>query len=216
MKHLVIFDVDGTLFQTDRVTIPAVQRTFADYGLPVPATTDILGFFGKSVASYEAWLGEQCPSGKASEIIAATNALELKLIGDEGKLYPGVPDTLAQLTDTGYALAICSNGPQAYVDEVLDKHHLRQFFPTVFARDMQYSGKEEMTRFILDSVAPEQFAIIGDRYDDIEAAHAWKGYGVAATYGYGNEEEWRDADRKISTITQAPECLKELFCSGVN
>lgn len=211
MKRLVIFDVDGTLFQTDRVTVPAVQRTFAGYELPVPEVDAILGFFGKSVASYEGWLAEQCPPRKASEIIAATNALELKLIGDEGKLYPGVPETLAQLTDTGYTLAVCSNGPQAYVDEVLDKHHLRRFFPIVFARDMQYSGKEEMTRLILDAVAPEQFAVIGDRHDDIEAAHAWNGFGIAATYGYGSEEEWQGADRKITAVTQLPECLDGLF-----
>ena len=208
--YLVIFDVDGTLFQTDKVTVPAVQRTYAAYGLPEPDPQTIIGFFGKSVASYEDWLAEQCPPGKASEIVEATNALELQLIGAEGSLYAGVLETLAKLHDMGYALAVCSNGPQAYVDEVLDKHHLREFFPVVYARDTRYSGKEEMVGLILDKMTPEKFAVIGDRHDDIDAAHAWQGFGIAATYGFGNEEEWNTADRQINRITHAPECLQNL------
>lgn len=210
-KRLVIFDVDGTLFQTDHVTVPAVQRTYAAYGLPVPDRRTILGFFGKSVASYEAWLAEQCPPEKAKEIVDATNALELQLIGDEGKLYPGVLETLTQLSDTGYALAICSNGPQSYVDEVLDRHNLRPFFPIVYARDSRYSGKEEMVGLILDAVTPGRFVVVGDRHDDIDAAHVWKGVGIAATYGYGNEEEWKNADARLASIEELPNCLAALF-----
>lgn len=211
MNRLVIFDVDGTLFQTDKVTVPAVQRTYTTYGLSEPDPQTIIGFFGKSVASYEDWLAEQCPPGKASKIVDATNALELQLIGEEGKLYAGVPETLTQLRDSGYALAVCSNGPQAYVDEVLDKHHLREFFPVVYARDTRYSGKEEMVRLILDEMTPEKFAVIGDRHDDIDAAHVWQGFGIAATYGYGNEEEWHNADARLDTILQAPEILARFF-----
>ena len=211
LKQLVIFDVDGTLFQTDHVTVPAVQRTYAAYGLPIPDRRTILGFFGKSVASYEAWLAEQCPPEKAQEIVDATNALELQLIGDEGKLYPGVLETLTQLNDTGYALAICSNGPQPYVDEVLDRHNLRPFFPIVYARDSWYSGKEEMVGLILDVVTPGRFVVVGDRHDDIDAAHACKGLGIAATYGYGNEEEWKNADARLASIEELPICLAALF-----
>jgi len=211
MNRLVIFDVDGTLFQTDKVTVPAVQRTFAAYGLPMPEMEAILGFFGKSVTSYESWLANQCPPGLAPKIVEAANALELQLIGEEGKLYAGVPETLAQLRNTGYVLAVCSNGPQAYVDEVLDKHRLRSFFPIVYARDKRYSGKEEMVGFILNETTQEQFVVIGDRHDDIDAAHAWKGFAVAATYGYGNEEEWKNADARMDTILQAPEQLARLL-----
>ena len=211
LRCLVIFDVDGTLFRTDCVTVPAVQRTFADFGLPIPDRGLILGFFGKSVASYEDWLAQQCPPGQAPEIIAATNALELHLIGEAGQLYPGVMETLEQLRSDGYIMAICSNGPQPYVDEVLDKHHLREFFPVVYARDTRYSGKEEMVRLILDKIVSDVFVVIGDRHDDIEAAHAWNGYGIAATYGFGCPDEWREADAMIENITQTPVCVKRML-----
>ena len=46
---LLIFDVDGTLLQTERVTVPAVQRTLRARGLPEPDAAVICSFFGKSV-----------------------------------------------------------------------------------------------------------------------------------------------------------------------
>ncbi|MCK5861200.1 MAG: HAD family hydrolase [Candidatus Hydrogenedentes bacterium] len=211
LKRLVIFDVDGTLFRTDCVTVPAVQRTFVKFGLASPDRKTILGFFGKSVASYENWMAEQCPPGQAPKIVAAANALELQLVGEEGLLYSGVQETLETLQTQKYLMAICSNGPQAYVDEVLDQHRLRKFFPVVYARDMQYSGKKEMVRLILDTMAPDDFAVIGDRHDDIEAAHTWNGHGIAAAYGFGDPEEWRNADMKIKDITQAPDSLTRVF-----
>ncbi len=212
-RHLVIFDVDGTLLQTDCVTVPAVQRAFAAYQLPPPDKETICSFFGKSVAAYEAWIADQCPPGKQEEIVAATNALELQLIGESGKLYPGVINTLEQLQQSGYALAICSNGPEAYVQEFLDAHKVRSFFPVVYARGARYSGKEEMVGLILEEMTPDTFAVVGDRRDDIDGAHTWNGYGVAAAYGFGHPDEWQHADAVIHGIDEAPSCLNRLFKS---
>ena len=35
-RGLLIFDLDGTLFQAHKVTVPATQRSFQDQGLPAP------------------------------------------------------------------------------------------------------------------------------------------------------------------------------------
>ncbi len=210
-NRLVIFDVDGTLLQTDRVTVPAVQRAFAAYNLPEPDRETICAFFGQSVAAYEEWLAQQCPADQAAEIVAATNALELRLIGEAGEVYPGTMETLEQLRAAGYQMAICSNGPEAYVQEFVEAHGVRSFFPVVYARGTRYAGKQEMVRLILDATAPDAFAVVGDRHDDIDAAHAWGGYGVAAAYGFGGPEERRAADAVIASITEAPACLDRLL-----
>ena len=97
MPALIIFDIDGTLLETGRVTVPAVQRTFAAHGLSMPDYDTICGFFGKPVETYEAWLAEQCPPGMAEQIVAETNALELQLIGSEGRLYEGAREVLEEL-----------------------------------------------------------------------------------------------------------------------
>lgn len=211
MSNLVIFDIDGTLMQTTLVTVPAVQRAFAAHGLAQPGREEICAFFGQPVEAYESWLAAQCPPGKADAIVADTNALELRLIGEEGRLYPGTRETLDALRENGYMLAISSNAPDAYVNEFLSAHRLHDYFPVAYARDTRYSGKEEMAGLILETVRPRAFAVVGDRADDIAAAHAWGGFGVAARYGFGNEAEWRGADAVIDAVTQAPACIERLF-----
>ena len=45
---VLIFDLDDTLFQTESVTLPAVQDAFLHAGLDVLHSELILGFIGQS------------------------------------------------------------------------------------------------------------------------------------------------------------------------
>ena len=208
---LLIFDLDGTLFQTERVTVPAVQAAFAAYGLAPPTEEQVCFFFGKPVEDYEAWLARQCSPETADELVQYANALELQYIGERGCLYPGTLETLEMLRGNGYDLAICSNGPEPYVREVVRAHGLASFFPVVFARDTRYADKEEMVGLILEEARPARFAVVGDRSEDIEAAHLHGGQGIAAVYGFGNVEEWRGADAHVHSIREVPSCAERLF-----
>jgi phosphoglycolate phosphatase-like HAD superfamily hydrolase len=200
---LIIFDIDGTLLETQRVTVPAVQRTFARYGLAVPDEEVICSFFGKSVQEYETWLGAQCPARQVAEIVAATNALELEMIGAEGRLYPGVREALTALHNEGHVLALCSNGPDDYVAEFVRAYGLGAMLCAVKARGDRYSGKAVMVAEILEEVAARPVVLVGDRHDDIEAAHAHGAKAVAAGYGFGGAEEHGDAD----AVAKRPEEL---------
>ena len=208
-RALVIFDVDGTLLRTDRVTVPAVRETFARFGLPEPGEEDIVYFFGRAVSEYEAWLAEQCTPGQAAQIVAETNALELEMISGEGKLYPGVREALDALKGAGHVLAICSNGPEAYVQEFLGAHGLRDFFSLVYARGSRYDGKETMVRLIRESYPDLPAVVIGDRHDDIEAAHANGARAIAATYGFGSGSELCDADTYAHAPDEIPAAIQK-------
>ena len=210
-KHLVIFDIDGTLFQTDCVTVPAVQQAFMMHGLRPPTREEICAFFGRPVEAYEAWLAGLCPLGLADEIVEETNALELQFIGEHGKLYPDTWEVLSYLAEQGYDFAVCSNGPEPYVQEVLRAHDLDSFFSEVYARDTRYEDKTEMTGLILASLRPDKFAVVGDRRDDLEAAHAHGGFGIAAGYGFGSPGEWCEADAVANSVREIPACIEILF-----
>ncbi len=211
MSALIIFDIDGTLLETERVTVPAVQRTFAAHGLPVPDHDTICGFFGKPVETYEAWLAEQCPPGMAPQIVAETNALELRLIGCEGRLYDGARDVLEEL-HAKYVLAVCSNGPDDYVNEFLDAHDVRKYLAAARARGTRYSGKTEMIAEIKAMDLGRPIIVVGDRHDDIEAAHANGALAVGAAYGFSGPggDELGGADARISSIGELPAVIARL------
>lgn len=191
---LIVFDIDGTLFQTDRVTVPAVQRTFATYGLTEPDAESICSFFGRPVEEYLQWIEALCPPGLAQEVVDATNQRELDLIGEEGALYPGILETIQTLHAEGHAIAICSNGPEDYVDEFLDAYAIRPFCRMIRARGTKYSGKEAMLGEILDQIPLRPAIVIGDRADDIHAAHVHGALAIAAGYGFGSKTEYEKAD----------------------
>ncbi len=208
---LIIFDIDGTLLQSEQVTVPAVQETFAAFGLPKPDKAAICSFFGRPVEEYEAWLAERCPPERAAEIVEATNRRELELIGESGRLYPGTRYALADLKKAGHRLAIYSNGPGAYVEEFLDAHRVRDFFEAVCARGAKYTGKEAMIAAILEQIPVRPAIVVGDRHDDVESAHAHGAVAIAVTYGFGSPEELEEADAQITSVTQLPGTVRKLL-----
>lgn len=208
---LVVFDIDGTLLQTERVTVPAVQETFRAYGLAIPDTAVICSFFGRPTEGYDRWLMGLCPQDRAQEILDATNARELRCIGEYGELYPGARDVLTALKADGHALAVCSNGPDAYVEEFLRVHGVRDFFAVIRTRGTRYAGKSEMLAEILELLRARPLIVVGDRHDDIEAAHLYSGLAIAADYGFGDAEELREADAHVSRAADIPDAIRQLL-----
>lgn len=207
---LVVFDLDGTLFQAQRVTIPAVQETFAANGLHVPGADEIGAFIGRPAAEYHQWLAGFCSPEMVHDIVSQTDRRELELIGEAGCLFPGVLEMLTALERHGYRLAMSSNAPDDYFAETLRTQGLSAFFSPALCRGTRFSGKVEMVGFILEQTSAKRFVVVGDRRDDIECAHAYQGLAVAVTYGFGTREELADADAwadEPSEVTAAVERL---------
>jgi phosphoglycolate phosphatase-like HAD superfamily hydrolase len=208
---LLIFDLDGTLFQTETVTIPAVRQSFWAQGLPVPTTEEICSFFGKPGSEFHAWLASRCPQDKTSELMAAIDRTELELISQTGELYPQIQEVLATLRASVGQMAVCSNGPQTYVERVLAVHGLRLFFDAVKYRRSDQDTKPGMIRELLEHLASRPAIVIGDRRDDIEAAHQNGLKVISATYGYGWVEELGSADAAASSPSELPRLVRTLL-----
>jgi phosphoglycolate phosphatase len=146
---LLTFDLDGTLFRSDSVTMPAVQRSFADYGLPEPARETILPLIGTPMDDLSTWVRERCPKHRADDLIAEIERRELGLIARDGRLYPGVRDTLTGLRGAGYQIALCTNGPTNYVRRVVDSQGLGRFLDTSRNRTSAARTKRAMVQSIL-------------------------------------------------------------------
>ncbi len=210
---LIVFDVDGTLFEADRVTPEAVRRVFVRHGIPDPGMDAVRRYLGRPVAEYEAWLMSLCPPDRARMMLEETNAEELALIGTAGRLYPGVQEMLNALRDAGHVLAVCSNGPDAYVNRFLDAHGMRPYFATVRARDARPLDKTAMAAEILaahPSCRPAFF--VGDRGDDMAAAHANGMVPVGVGYGgFGGRQELVGAAHILRDPRDLPRLVSSLL-----
>jgi len=209
-RLLIIFDVDGTLFQSHLVTVPAIQETFAAFGLRAPDHAAVLATFGIPVEVYEAWIESPGAAGRGRELVEATNRREIELIRTVGALYPGAREVLGELKAAGHLLAVCSNASVAYLDAVLETFALRPFFEVVRCIGQGFENKTAMVRDIMQRVAMRPAVVVGDRDGDVAAAHANGAIAVAAAYGFGCDVELAHAEASIGHIDELPDVVERL------
>jgi phosphoglycolate phosphatase-like HAD superfamily hydrolase len=208
---LLIFDLDGTLFQAHKVTVPATQRSFQALGLPAPPADEICSFFGKPVSAFNAWVRTLALPESADEIINSVARLELELVEQAGELYPQVRQVLTTLRATASLMAICTNGPREYVQRVLKAHDLAGFFDAVRYREIENENKTLMARELLARLPARPAIVIGDRGDDVQAAHQNGLQAIAATYGYGASHELQPADAAAASPADLPALVQKLL-----
>jgi phosphoglycolate phosphatase-like HAD superfamily hydrolase len=210
-RGLLIFDLDGTLFRTDSITVPLVQQAFRRRGLGTPTREEICDLVGKPASEYHAWVHARCPGDEAEEIIAEVDRGELKGVTESGELFPGARPALEEVRALVSQMAICSNGPRAYVERVVTTQGLRPLFDLVRYRMEADRDKSGMVGEILGRLGARPAIVIGDRRDDVEAAHANGIHAIAAGYGYGPPEELVEADAWARSPAHLPSLVRMLL-----
>jgi HAD superfamily hydrolase (TIGR01509 family) len=122
----VIFDVDGTLAETEEAHRTAFNQAFAEAGLPWHWTHDdyraLLTTTGgrERIARYRAQIGVDPDPDGAAALHARKNAIYAALVA-EGAIVPrpGVMRLLQRCRDAGVALAIATTTSRANLDALL-------------------------------------------------------------------------------------------------
>jgi phosphoglycolate phosphatase-like HAD superfamily hydrolase len=211
---ILIFDLDGTLFHTETVTVPAARTAFAMHGLEPPPDAEICAFIGRTSAEYNAWLRTLCPPPVAEALIKTAAERELELIGERGRLYPGVAEALRDLRGQAATLALCSNGSGRYVEAVLVTHEIDDLFDEVRFRRPGDVSKAQMVGELVARFrrnVHQAGIVVGDRHDDIEAARLNGLLAVGCAYGYGTEDELEAADAVAKDAVEMAAAVQRLL-----
>ena len=204
--NLIMFDMDGTLFRTETSFFPAVHDFAGKYGFSQPSDDFLRGFIGKTGEEWKAWV-ESLHLGKPTdELDQEFDALERHYVNTQGQLYPGVPDVLRTLAANNWHLGICSNAPPWYPELILTNAGVRDLFDLVRVPKRSGETKPMMLGEVWNELRPEQCAMVGDRADDMQAAHAGGYFAIGAIYGWAPEELVL-ADIRIHDIAEVPTAL---------
>lgn len=210
----IIFDLDGTLFQTEKLAIPAFYDTIKRlkeeelYNGDMPSEEHLKSQFGK--VNDEIW--PDVLPGASKEVIEKANEYmeyyELtRLKKGQGNPYPGVTRTLKALHNHGYRLCIASNGGKNYVHGVAEFHFPGLFTEVYSAGGQQTETKVDMVKIIKERFDDGPMVMVGDRSSDIAAGKENGFYSIGCTYGFSSEDELAQADHIIKDFTE----LKEIF-----
>ena len=118
----------------------------------------------------------------------------------ENEVYPGVEDMLDKLRGKGYILAVASSKPERFVKKVLDHFDLTKYFQEIVGSEMNggRTSKADVIEEALDRLHMadhrEQVVMVGDKEHDVFGARKAGLQCLAVSYGYGSEEELKNAN----------------------
>jgi phosphoglycolate phosphatase len=205
----VIFDVDGTLFQTENVAVPAFLSVFeqlTEQGLyqgPVPTEEKIISCIGMTIPElWETLLPDASMNvrDQANELLAHA---EISLMEQgKGELYPGVREALQTLYEEGIKIYTASNGEKRYVETVIETTGIAPYFTKLFtAGEYKTKKKEELVKIALDHAGTTRAVMVGDRKSDIAAGKANKLFTIGCDFGFAGQNELVDADVVIKRFS---------------
>lgn len=178
----LIFDLDGTLFQTEKCTVEAVRRLRKELGLPPLPDEQIICHIGETSKQFlQAVLGDK-PDVDLSRVQEQFHELERQEVAEHGSLFPGVHDVLKRLSHR-YTLYICSNGSPEYIDLVLSSTDVARYFHIVRSAEDFASKVEAVEALVRDD---RKAVVIGDTVADAQAAAENRLPFVWAAYGYSS------------------------------
>ncbi len=205
----IVFDLDGTLNQTDKVSVEAHRQTEREFGLPVRDEITVISTFGGKWEDMRRILAPGCTDEQTKAYIDRVAELERERLPRFGRAYDGCADMLRTLRANGWHTAVCSNSSVRYITSVLDALHLRELIDELRPSAPELT-KEGTLRLLLEKVGAERAIMVGDRHYDREAAKANGIPFIGCLYGFA-PEEMKEADRAVSSPREIPAAAAALF-----
>ncbi|EFM11113.1 Haloacid dehalogenase domain protein hydrolase [Paenibacillus curdlanolyticus YK9] len=211
MPISLIFDMDGTLFQTDKILELSLEETFDDLRTrkewseitPLQKYREIMGVPLPVV--WEALMPDH--SNAVRE--AANQYFQEKLITNikngRGALYPHVTEIFAALKKAGHAIFIASNGEIEYLQAIVSYFGLDTWVTETFSiQQIETQHKSDLVHYILDKHQIENAVVIGDRLSDIQAAKRNGLKAIGCRFDFAQEDELKQADVIIDNLLELP------------
>lgn len=211
-KPLIIFDLDGTLLDTEPLIIESFDHVLKTYRPDLTITREMeLSFLGPTLSEN---LHKYLPSEKVNEAIELYRKHNRDIHPKKLKEIPNATKLLTQLKEEGYALGIFSSKKKDMVEYGLSLVGWESYFEAIIGYDEVTQHKphpEGLLKTIQAMKGSVDAAIyVGDTYTDIQAAHACGVYSVA----YLSHPERKDAilnevpNARISDLTELMDVLK--------
>jgi len=212
----LIFDLDGTLFQTDSILDEAYYQTFYKlkekglYDDKIPSIKKMYNCVG--MIGNDLWSELLPNSTKQVQHYASNLILSFqidKLKKGLGKLYPSVIETMQNLYQNNYRLFVASNGLENYVKSIIKYSKLEELIEEVYsAGEYGTTSKVELVELILENHNIDNAWMIGDRSSDVEAGKKNGLFVVGCNYAnFKKEKELVNADIVINEMKDVLEYL---------
>ncbi len=196
---LIAFDLDGTLLDSVPDLAVAADQAVQALGFPAVSEEQVRDYVGNGAdVLVGRALSQSMTIDPALDEALLVKARELfddfydKSGHKLSHLYPAVTETLAELKQAGFTLALVTNKPSKFVPEILAKHGIDKYFVDVLGGDAFPEKKPNPValNWLMEkhNCQPEEMLMVGDSKNDILAAKNAGCTAFGLTYGYNHGE----------------------------
>ncbi|MBR3121249.1 HAD family hydrolase [Oceanobacillus profundus] len=218
MQKALIFDMDGTLFQTDRILELSLDDTFNylrtqgkwEGETPIEKYREIMGVPLPKV--WETLLPDHSIDVREQTDVYFLESLIENINNSKGALYPNVKEVFSYLTKNNWSVFIASNGLKEYLNAIVRYYHLDNWVTETFSiQQIKSLNKSDLVQDIVKKYGITNAAVVGDRLSDIKAAKDNGLVAIGCNFDFAQEDELAKADFVIDDLIELKEVLAKLF-----
>jgi phosphoglycolate phosphatase len=207
----VLFDLDGTLWDSLPGILRSLSHTLATLGLTVPDDQVMAADIGGPLSEMLAQHG--VPDDQVDEAVAIYRERYQRLGEFECELFGGTIDLLTTLRSSGHALGTATSKGVEPTRRMLTHFDLDHRFDAIAAAPML--GAHLKADVIAESLAllgspvPSTVTMVGDRWYDIVGGQTHGLRTIGVTWGYGTAQELAEAgaDEVVASFAELVEAL---------
>lgn len=217
MTKSFIFDMDGTLFQTDKVLAISLEETFNhlrtlnlwEAETPLDKFREIMG------ATLPVVWATLLPNHSNEIREKANEYFHTKLIDSiengKGALYSNVKELFTYLKNNGHSIFIASNGQVEYLSAIVQYYQLDNWVSETFSiQQINSQNKSDLVQIIIEKYGIKNGAVIGDRISDIKAAKSNGLIAIGCRFDFAQEDELSQADMIIDNLLEVKNFVDQI------
>ncbi len=204
-KDIIFFDLDGTIVDSAPGILESVKYALAHFGIKEQDEEKLNLFIGPPL--FDAFSSLYNMNKEDADFAVSKyreNYNNNKAI-EKFFVYDGVEEMLKALKNAGYTICLATAKPLKFAKIILEKAGLFHYFDVINGASFDES-KRTKTAVIADTIETNSFEksrilMVGDRENDVTGARNNGIDVLGVLYGYGNEEELREAGCKKTAKT---------------
>lgn len=193
----ILFDLDGTLTDPKEGITRCLQYAMDNLSLPCPAPAELHVHIGPPIRNALSIIMKTEDEELIEEALRVFRVRFSEIGLFENEVFAGVPEMLVALRASSRRLFIATSKPLVFTERIMDRFGLTKYFDGIYGSQLNgtLDDKGELIGHVISSasLSSDETLMVGDRMYDILGAKKNGCLSIGVTYGYGSEEELRDA-----------------------